>query len=394
MLRDELLRTPCASESHFASDTPLKRNESGAASDVGCDERRDSVSPARLWPTGGSPALPQLLAAHSPMLRFALTSPDAHFEATDYINRLLSDDPLLRSPVGDENNLIVDTNGELVLPVGVAAISTTCSKALGTNVQAERKADAERYCQEGVENDAETARRLLQEEVRRDHLFEFILSEVAGPEKQVKEPGAKESQTLLPSSPAASGSISARQISSIGRDNGIGKTGKKKSSNRKRAVAVASAAASAASAANSFQRPTLTTAFLREGKTLNSQGKRTPIRQTDQATLKKLAISTGNKRFRSGIGFRKNDTERGSLALSSQYTEEELKRIRRVKNRASVEKCRTKQRKRMESLEIELQALQQENNNLLAVTKCVLSTFDAISREVLAITGTHPTLTI
>lgn len=49
-------------------------------------------------------------------------------------------------------------------------------------------------------------------------------------------------------------------------------------------------------------------------------------------------------------------------------SEEELKRIRRVKNRASVEKCRTKQRLRMEALQTELKTLTSENKALRDLT--------------------------
>lgn len=67
--------------------------------------------------------------------------------------------------------------------------------------------------------------------------------------------------------------------------------------------------------------------------------------------------------------------------------EEEMRKIRRVKNRASVEKCRMKQRQRMEALESELKWLRQENLVMQEVTKRVQNTFDTIRAEVVAITG-------
>jgi hypothetical protein len=76
-----------------------------------------------------------------------------------------------------------------------------------------------------------------------------------------------------------------------------------------------------------------------------------------------------------------------------QLSEEELqRRIRRVKNRESVEKCRNKQKMRMVALEKELNALRRENGTLLAVTKCVHGTYEVIASEVAAITGQRPTL--
>lgn len=53
----------------------------------------------------------------------------------------------------------------------------------------------------------------------------------------------------------------------------------------------------------------------------------------------------------------------GSL---SHLSDDEVKRMRRVKNRESVEKCRTKQRLRMEALQIEQTCLKSENQMLRA----------------------------
>lgn len=64
-------------------------------------------------------------------------------------------------------------------------------------------------------------------------------------------------------------------------------------------------------------------------------------------------------------------------------TEEELKRLRRVKNRASVEKCRAKQRMRMEALKTEMKALVSENKTLRDLTAWMDSTVDAISLQVM-----------
>lgn len=64
------------------------------------------------------------------------------------------------------------------------------------------------------------------------------------------------------------------------------------------------------------------------------------------------------------------------------FSEDELKRIRRVKNRASVEKCRTKQRLRMEALQNELATLTSENKALRDLTSWMDSSVDEISSQV------------
>lgn len=52
------------------------------------------------------------------------------------------------------------------------------------------------------------------------------------------------------------------------------------------------------------------------------------------------------------------------VTMSCCGTEDEVKRMRRVKNRESVEKCRTKQRLRMERLQVEQTCLVGENKRL------------------------------
>lgn len=82
------------------------------------------------------------------------------------------------------------------------------------------------------------------------------------------------------------------------------------------------------------------------------------------------------------------ETPSGDGALDSKGREgvnicaDELKRIRRVKNRASVEKCRTKQRLRMEALQLEMATLQSENKALRDLTSWMDSSVDAISSQV------------
>lgn len=71
--------------------------------------------------------------------------------------------------------------------------------------------------------------------------------------------------------------------------------------------------------------------------------------------------------------------KQGGSPPARKLTEEEMKRIRRVKNRASVEKCRTKQRLRMEALQCELKELECENQTLRELTTWMDSSVDDIS---------------
>lgn len=66
-------------------------------------------------------------------------------------------------------------------------------------------------------------------------------------------------------------------------------------------------------------------------------------------------VAQTSRGITSGRGKSKGNSEWAHLS------EEELKKLRRVKNRASVEKCRTKQRLRMEALQMEMNVLTCEN---------------------------------
>lgn len=72
-----------------------------------------------------------------------------------------------------------------------------------------------------------------------------------------------------------------------------------------------------------------------------------------------------NKRKVSGkgnIATANGHGRRGRASANQPHlTEEEVKRMRRVKNRESVEKCRTKQRMRTEALQVEQTCLVNEN---------------------------------
>lgn len=75
-------------------------------------------------------------------------------------------------------------------------------------------------------------------------------------------------------------------------------------------------------------------------------------------------------------------SKQGGSSNGRKMTEEEVKRIRRVKNRASVEKCRTKQRLRMEALQCELNELRSENQTLRDLTTWMDSSVEDISSQV------------
>lgn len=106
---------------------------------------------------------------------------------------------------------------------------------------------------------------------------------------------------------------------------------------------------------------------------------------------------TRRKRVRRDKGARDDDgATTGSVDGGSSVSaggppvsEEEQKRIRRVKNRASVEKCRNKQRIRLESLTREREALAAENSTLRSATEQVRTAMNAILSQVAALSGVN-----
>ena len=70
-------------------------------------------------------------------------------------------------------------------------------------------------------------------------------------------------------------------------------------------------------------------------------------------------------------------------------TEEEAKRIRRVKNRASVEKCRTKQRQRLDRLNKERASLTDENELLRDTADQVRGSMQMILEQVAGLSGVN-----
>lgn len=65
-----------------------------------------------------------------------------------------------------------------------------------------------------------------------------------------------------------------------------------------------------------------------------------------------------------GAGRRQTKRARVLMGSLSPLSDDDFKRMRRVKNRESVEKCRTKQRVRVEALQVEQTCLKSENQML------------------------------
>lgn len=98
------------------------------------------------------------------------------------------------------------------------------------------------------------------------------------------------------------------------------------------------------------------------------KGERSPLSRGDETlvNVKKVSVVNGTP---NNLGYGPGEN----------LSEEDLKRIRRVKNRASVEKCRTKQRLRTEALQMELKALTSENKTLRDLTTWMGSNVNVIS---------------
>lgn len=107
----------------------------------------------------------------------------------------------------------------------------------------------------------------------------------------------------------------------------------------------------------------------------NSRGSET----VEDCSMKKLRYSLGMDG--NGEKWQDGSKQEGQGQGSVKLTEEELKRIRRVKNRASVEKCRAKQRMRMEALQCELKVLKYENQTLRDLTTWMDSSVNDISSQ-------------
>lgn len=114
--------------------------------------------------------------------------------------------------------------------------------------------------------------------------------------------------------------------------------------------------------------------FILEGRVSNPTQKRGTKRSNntthDEHTIAKkrrvcgMKTAMKNAKGMSGTGTATDNVGASGGNDLANVSEEELKRIRRVKNRESVEKCRTKQRLRMEALQVEQTCLMGENNCL------------------------------
>lgn len=102
-------------------------------------------------------------------------------------------------------------------------------------------------------------------------------------------------------------------------------------------------------------------------------------------------IASVHRRGKHGSSF----TNRGKARVNREWShlsEEELKKLRRVKNRESVEKCRTKQRLRMEALQMEQACLTTENKTLREMKELIKESCNEISAQVLKAGGHVHTL--
>lgn len=107
---------------------------------------------------------------------------------------------------------------------------------------------------------------------------------------------------------------------------------------------------------------------------------------TSKATLKGAKGAGGGRREATP----KLASADGKPALS----EEEQKRIRRVKNRASVEKCRNKQRRRLEALQREREALTGENHLLRNAADGLRRSMSEVLSQVAALSGVNCRVTL
>lgn len=110
---------------------------------------------------------------------------------------------------------------------------------------------------------------------------------------------------------------------------------------------------------------------------------RTEVGQDFAITMKRKCFHRSErqlqrKRFKGNLPQRSRSK---GTAQWSHLSEEELKKLRRVKNRESVERCRTKQRLRMEALQVEQTCLRLENKNLREARNSIRAVLRDISEQ-------------
>lgn len=319
-------------------------------------EQMHEESPARRpWTLEGSPMF-RFPSSASPMIRFGLPSPD---EAADYMNRNLPDELLSRIPTADPQHMFVDAHGDLVTS-GSASHTLETEDGLGFLPSAAGSIDAgEAVSSKGQKSESSIGAGFPGSSKMPCRGFNSNALRSLYAKDEVVEEWRKEETSLT-----------ARVV---------------KGAERKRLSTA----------------PTVSFDHEMDGEHIGEGKKSRALvgKKFDQGTKRTaqeagVVIEQGPKKRGKG-----KESKRGARVKDEkpnadtetlrrpEYSEEELKRIRRVKNRASVEKCRTKQRKRMEALEIEMHCLRQENRNLEAVTKCVIGTSESMCAEIYAATG-------
>jgi Basic region leucine zipper len=323
----------------------------------------------------------QRFAISPPVPRFDCDSPGIALNATDYIGKILSDDSLLRSPIIEAPSLFVDMRGQLVMPLTPTAVSTaTLSSAFLVRTDVD-----------SAITETETA---------------GVVSQVAILPSTNCEAGQSNSTLFHPPTPPPP----------LSPDPTLRMTPSKSASMPSPFVPFENHVpfVQAAISSDMGSVPLAT-----QAKTVSTQGGSIGHMSISRNALA-YALATvaadvaadkrkDRKRKRTTVPAEPNQHQQErrrykqessedvpdvtEINLSTAMSEEEQKRIRRVKNRASVEKCRNKQRKRMEALEQEKLALIRDNKAMLGVCKAVIASFDAISTEAAAITGLAPALT-
>lgn len=338
------------------------------------DPMQVSSPPSRSWAMDGSPMF-RFPGSVSPIMRFGLPSPGAFrspgaaFRSPDYTDKSLSDDPLLRIPSADPQHMFVDAHGEL-FTAGTDSHSLEVDVGLGFLPSAAASSVVNGPVNSKARGSDSTMGLGLLNSLK--PLFTApaggTSKTVFAKEDAVEEEDQKDQSSLI--ARVGKGAAERKRISSAvgaGKDY---KTG--------RPLSLKSMAQGECLFGKMGDRRK------RRGESEGKTGGR-----SKKVSRAKGGRSTGSKEVSLLL-----ETDLELTPCHQEYSEEELKRIRRVKNRASVEKCRTKQRKRMEALEIEMRCLKQENRNLEAVTKCVAGTSEAICMEVHAVTGKRPELNV
>lgn len=127
-----------------------------------------------------------------------------------------------------------------------------------------------------------------------------------------------------------------------------------------------------------------------KGAAAEADGDKDEVEEKYESASKKNGATEGpNNANGSSASTGSGASSPGSVESAAPISEEEQKRIRRVKNRASVEKCRNKQRMRLESLTREREALTVENTMLRSAAEQVRLSMSSILSQVAALSGVN-----